>query len=32
MNGGAGADSFIGGAGDDTYIVDNAGDSVAVAA
>ncbi|MBA1348439.1 calcium-binding protein, partial [Rhizobium sp. WYCCWR 11146] len=29
LNGGAGADSLIGGAGDDTYIVDNAGDSVA---
>ncbi|MGO8140901.1 calcium-binding protein, partial [Rhizobium leguminosarum] len=27
-NGGAGADTLIGGAGDDTYIIDNAGDLV----
>ncbi|MGO8077900.1 calcium-binding protein, partial [Rhizobium leguminosarum] len=29
LNGGAGADMMIGGAGDYTYIIDNAGDSVA---
>ncbi|MGO7711725.1 protease, partial [Rhizobium johnstonii] len=28
-DGGAGADSLIGGEGNDTYIIDNAGDSVA---
>ncbi len=28
MNGGAGADILIGGAGNDTYVVDNAGDVV----
>ena len=28
LDGGAGADAMIGGAGNDTYIVDNAGDAV----
>ncbi|MDK4733760.1 calcium-binding protein, partial [Rhizobium sp. CNPSo 3490] len=32
MNGGADADTLIGGAGHDTYIVDNAGDIVTEAA
>ena len=32
LDGGAGADTMIGGAGNDTYVVDNAGDVVTEAA